>query len=107
MFSIIFKIFLIIILNHHDKNLDGQDVVLEEVAKASVLMETCHQPELNLTIEYEYDDNDDDVDDFDDVDDVDDFDDVDDDDVVDDDNVNHVDDQHQHGDDKYNVVGHV
>ena len=36
--------------NHHDKNLNRQDVVLEEVAKASVFMETCNKPELNLNL---------------------------------------------------------
>ena len=44
----ILELFLIISINHHDKNLKSQDVVLEEVAKAAVLMETRHQPELNL-----------------------------------------------------------
>ena len=32
------------------KNLDREDVVLEEVAKTSVVVETCHQPEFHLTI---------------------------------------------------------
>ena len=31
-----------------DFNLNSQDIVLEEVAKASVLVEARHQPELNL-----------------------------------------------------------
>ena len=34
------------------KNLDREDVVLKEVAKTSMVVETCHQPELHLvTIE--------------------------------------------------------
>ena len=35
-------------VNRSDINLNRQDVVLEEVAKAPVLMEARHQPELNL-----------------------------------------------------------
>ena len=31
-------------------NLNRQDIVLEEVAKASMLMETRYQPEFNLTM---------------------------------------------------------
>ena len=30
------------------KNLDREDVVLEEVAKTSVVVETCDQPEFHL-----------------------------------------------------------
>ena len=30
------------------KNLDREDVVLEEVAKTSVVMKTCDQPEFHL-----------------------------------------------------------
>ena len=37
-----------IVVNRFDIDLNRQDVVLEEVAKAPVLVETCHQPELNL-----------------------------------------------------------
>ena len=32
------------------KNLDREDVVLEEVAKTSVVVETCHQPEFHLVM---------------------------------------------------------
>ena len=30
------------------KNLDREDVVLEEVAKTPMVVETCHQPEFHL-----------------------------------------------------------